>query len=414
MRGPVNFLVELKEGLAIAWDAIYANKLRSLLTTLGIIIGIGTVSLMGAAIDSLNGAFHKSISILGADTLYVQRFHWFIDSEVEWQKMQRRPDITREQARELVDHLNGVRGAAPQVGVQQTVRYGNKFATGVYICGTTDQFLTVRQFTIGEGRFISPEESDGGRPVCVLGLAVATNLFPTEPAIGKRISIGPRRLEVIGVLEKQGSFLGLISLDNQVIIPIQQLMTGYQRDPDFTIEVKALSVASLDDTEEEIRGLMRKIRHLAPGDPDNFSVNRQELFVKNFNKVGGVIAAAGLVITSLSLFVGGIGIMNIMFVSVAERTREIGVRKAIGAKRSTILLQFLIEAATICLLGGLVGMGLSFGLTFVISQFMFTMKMSVPVMIIAIAVSLVTGVLSGFFPAWRAARMDPVEALRNE
>jgi putative ABC transport system permease protein len=155
------------------------------------------------------------------------------------------------------------------------------------------------------------------------------------------------------------------------------------------------------------------VRHVAPGDPDDFAINQQEQFVTMFNKVAGTIGIVGLLITGLSLFVGGIGIMNIMFVSVAERTREIGVRKAIGAKRRTILLQFLIEAATICTLGGLIGLGITYLLTFAVARFL-PVRMSLPVVLAAIAVSILTGVISGFLPAWRAARMNPVDALRNE
>jgi putative ABC transport system permease protein len=169
----------------------------------------------------------------------------------------------------------------------------------------------------------------------------------------------------------------------------------------------------LEDAREELRGVLRKIRHVAPGDPDDFAINQQEQVIQMFNRLAGTIAAVGLSVTGLSLFVGGIGIMNIMFVSVAERTREIGVRKAIGAKRRTILMQFLIEAASICLLGGLVGLGIAFGLTLLMSRF-FPASLSLPVTVLALLVSLLTGVVSGFLPAWRAARMDPVEALRNE
>jgi putative ABC transport system permease protein len=362
----------------------------------------------------MNKAFHKNIAVIGIDTLFVNRIGWVLNSDVDWEKMLRRPSITREQARAVEAQMTGVRGVAPRVDINQTVRYKDKSASGVHIIGTTDQFLAISSFSIGEGRFISPSEAQGGRPVCVIGLDVATNFFATETPLGKTIRIGARKLEVIGVLEKQGTFLGLESLDNEVIIPVQQLMIGYWRNPDFTVQVKVNSVTEMDNEEEELRGIMRKVRHIAPGDADDFTINRQEQFVSLFNSVAGTIAAVGLVITGLSLFVGGIGIMNIMFVSVAERTREIGVRKAIGAKRRTILLQFLIEAATICLLGGLVGLVLTYGATLVISQLLIEMNMSLPIMALAILVSLLTGVVSGFLPAWRAARMDPVEALRNE
>jgi len=410
----LNFFTELFEGLGIAWDAIRANKLRSALTTLGIIIGVVTVTLMATAIDSLDRAFHKSIAAIGADTLFVNRIGWILDSEVDWEKMWRRNAITLDQVRMVEQQMTHVVGVAPIFATRQTVRYKDKLASGVTIIGTSDQFLQTSSFTMGEGHFITPADSSGGRPVCVIGLEVATNLFPRETALGKQIRIGGRRLEIIGVLERQGSFLGLESLDNEVFIPIQQLLIGYNRNPDFTIRIKVTDVKELDDDEEELRGIIRKARHVAPTAPDDFTINRQEQFVKAFNRVAGTIAAVGLLITGLSLFVGGIGIMNIMFVSVAERTREIGVRKAIGAKRRTILMQFLIEAATICLLGGLFALAITYAVTLVISKLAFTMNLSLPVMGLAILVSLLTGLASGFFPAWRAARMDPVEALRNE
>jgi len=410
----MNFFTEIKEGLAIAWEAVRANKLRSALTTLGIVIGVVTVTLMGTAIDSLNKAFHKNISFIGEDTFYVSRMNWMVDSEVEYVKMMRRHEVTMEQVRAVEQQMQDALGVSPVVGMSQTVRYKDKSATGVQIIGTSDQYQATGSFMVGVGRFITPEESNGGRPVCVIGLDVATNLFGMESPLGKRIRIGARQLEVIGVLDKQGSFLGMQSLDNQVIIPVQQLLIGYWRNPDFTIKVRINDVKQMDNAEEELRGIMRKVRHVPPGDPDDFAINRQEQFVKSFNSVAGVIAAVGLLITGLSLFVGGIGIMNIMFVSVAERTKEIGVRKAIGAKRRTILLQFLIEAATICLLGGLVGLVITYASTLIISQLFITMNMSLPIMGLALLVSLLTGLASGFFPAWRAARMDPVDALRSE
>jgi putative ABC transport system permease protein len=409
----VNFFIELKEGLSIAWDAIRGNKMRSVLTTLGIVIGIVTVTLMGTAIDGMNKAFHKSISIIGADTLFVDRFSWFMNSEEEWNKVRKRREITLTQARALESQLTLARAVAPVVMTGQMVRYKNKSASGVQIIGTTDQYLFTSGFSVADGRFITESEAEGGRPVCVIGNDVATNLFQAESPLGQRIKVGARSLEVIGVLTKQGKLLGIASLDNEVIIPIHQLLMNYWRNPDFQIQIKVRDVAQLDEAKEEVRGVMRKVRHLAPGDGDDFSINQQDQFVSMFNRVAGTIAAVGLLITSLSLFVGGIGIMNIMFVSVAERTKEIGVRKAIGAKRRTILMQFLIEAAAICLCGGLLGLMITYPLTLIADRWL-PMSMSLPVMGLAILVSLITGLISGFLPAWRAARMDPVEALRNE
>ena len=204
-----------------------------------------------------------------------------------------------------------------------------------------------------------------------------------------------------------------MSLDNRVVIPAKQFVAWFWSDPSYDIQVKVADLKKLDDTRAELRGVMRKTRRLAPADPDDFTINQQEEFITRFHNVAGTIATVGLFITGLSLFVGGIGIMNIMFVSVAERTREIGIRKAIGAKRRTILVQFLAEAASICLLGGLVGLAIAYPLTLLLATFM-PATMSIPIVGIALLVSLLTGVASGFFPAWRAARMNPVDALRNE
>jgi putative ABC transport system permease protein len=308
------------------------------------------------------------------------------------------------------------RAVAPAVYSRQTVIYKDHLARRVQVIGTTDQLLETDGLSIAQGRFITSAEADGGRPVCVLGNDVWTNLFRLEPAIGKKVTIGDRKLEVVGILDKRGSFLGMESFDNQVIIPVQQFLIGYTRHPNFDINVKVLDASKLGDWREELEGVMRKARHIAPGDPDDFAINQQDEFVKFFNRVTGTIATVGLLITGMSLFVGGIGIMNIMFVSVAERTREIGVRKAIGARNRTIMIQFLIEAAAICLIGGAVGMAITYGLTRFVAQFWsyFPINMSLPVVALAIVMSVLTGVTSGFLPAWRAARMNPVDALRNE
>jgi putative ABC transport system permease protein len=215
-------------------------------------------------------------------------------------------------------------------------------------------------------------------------------------------------------MEKQGNILGW-SLDNRVFIPIREFLTDIWNKPYIDlIDIKANGLAQLDEAREELRQTLRHIRHLKPDQPDDFSINQQDQFVKWFHQQTATIAVIGLFVTSLSLFVGGIGIMNIMFVSVVERTREIGVRKAIGAKRRTILLQFLTEAACICLFGGMIGLSLAWLITLAVTKWLFPASLSLNIAAIAVLVSLLTGVVSGFMPAWRAARMDPVEALRSE
>ncbi|MDH7503182.1 MAG: ABC transporter permease [Verrucomicrobiota bacterium] len=409
----MRFIIELHEALLIAWDAVRANKLRAGLTTLGIVVGIVTVTLMGTAIQGIQRGFRQSISVLGTDVLYVQRFDWFINSHAEWLRQQRRREITWSQFKALERQLNSARAVAPMVDIREAVKYKNRSATGVTIIGTTDQFLVTGGVGISEGRFITPEESEGGRPVCVVGAQTATNLFRGEPILGSRVYVGGHPFEVVGVLEKQGEFLGAFSLDNQVVIPIGQLTAHFVPFPDYTIQVKVGDESRLEDVREEVRGLMRKIRHVQPGDDDDFAINQQDQFIKTFNRVTGVIATVGLFITGLSLFVGGIGIMNIMFVSVAERTREIGIRKAIGAKRRNILIQFLLESMCICLFGGCIGLALAAPLTLALRRLM-PATMSFGLVGLSLGVSLVVGVIAGFMPAWRAARLNPVEALRNE
>jgi putative ABC transport system permease protein len=409
----MNLLAEFREGLGISWDAIRANKLRSILTTLGIVIGIVTVTLMGAAIQGLNRAFLKSISAIGADVFYVQRGSWLTHSQDDWLKERKRRPIKLPEAEALAHQLTLAAAVAPVADDTAPVKYKNRSASGVTIIGTTEEYRLTSGVEIAQGRFLSAADSAGGRPVCVLGSEVATNLFIYESPVGNRVNIAGQSYEVVGVLTKRGSFLGIESLDNRVILPLRKYIGAVENNPNIDIQVKASQLVGIDEAREELRQIMRRVRRLAPNDPDDFAINQQDQFVEMFHRVAGTIALIGLFVTGLSLFVGGIGIMNIMFVSVTERTREIGIRKAIGAKRRTILLQFLTEAVCICLIGGSIGLVIAGGLTFVVEKVLPT-AMSPVLVAIAVLVSLLTGVVSGFSPAWRAARMDPVEALRSE
>jgi len=213
-------------------------------------------------------------------------------------------------------------------------------------------------------------------------------------------------------LEKFGKFL-FANMDAQIIVPITRFVSEMSRRPYVFLMVKVRDPKQMDEAREELRGILRKIRRVAPGAEDDFSINQQEQLIKTFHRVGGIIATVGVFITGLSLFVGGIGIMNIMFVSVAERTREIGVRKAIGAKRRTILIQFLMEAGIVCLLGGVVALGIAWPATLALKTWL-PATLSPQVAGLALLMALLTGVISGFLPAWRAARMNPVDALRSE
>jgi putative ABC transport system permease protein len=411
----MNVIDETVEGARIAWDAIRANKLRSVLTTVGVVIGIVTVSLMATALEQLDRSFREAISFLGTDVLYVDQREWFIDSDRRWEQAGKRSKITLRQARALERDLGMVRGVAPTVTANiDSARHAGRSSGSVTLIGTTEQFLITGGNTLSMGRFMTKAEADGSRDVCVIGFEIAEKLFPGESPLGQMLHLGERTATVIGVFAKRGTVFGQMSLDSQVIIPIGRIIREFRWDPSCTIQVKVGDTARIEAAREEVRGLMRKIRRIAPGRPDDFAINQQEQLVGQFGKVSAVIATCGFFITGLSLFVGGIGIMNIMFVSVAERTREIGIRKAIGARRRTILFQFLLEAAGICLLGGLLALGLVTATIAIARHYIPGVTLSLSVIILALSVALVTGIVSGFLPAWRASRLSPVEALRQE
>ena len=409
----MNFFSEIREGLGISWAALRANKMRSVLATLGIVIGILTVTLMGAAINGLNQAFIRNVSSLGANVFYVSRYKWFNSSYADWMSMRRRPQITLADSENVARLLTFAQAVAPVAYDEDPVKYKTRSADSVEIIGTTESYLQTSAVDIADGRFMTAADAEGTQPICVIGNDVATNLFRGESPLGKRIRIEDESFQVVGVLQKQGMMFGN-SLDNRIVVPLREFLTEIWSRPNMEIQVKDSTVARLDEAQEELRQVMRQVRHLRPDQPDNFSINQQDQIVTWFHAQTAVIAIIGLFVTSLALFVGGIGIMNIMFVSVAERTREIGVRKAIGAKRHSILLQFLIEAATICLFGGFIALAIAWIATLAVTKWMFPANLSAGIVIISVMVSVMTGVISGFLPAWRAARMDPVEALRSE
>jgi len=406
----MSFFSEFYEGLRIALAAIWANKLRSSLTTLGVVIGILTVSLMAAALEGLRQKFLNSISGLGSDVFFIEKFPW--DSPTPWWKLRNRRDFELRYAKAIAEESKHALAVSVECSGNWPVKYLDRSASSVWVVGNTEQSALVRQLTVKHGRFFSEAEVTGARPVCVLGAEIAGRLFPGESGIGNKIKVGETTFEVIGVLDKFGEFL-FVNMDNQVIIPITRFITDFWRRPYVFFMVKVRDAKQMDEAREELRGILRRLRRVPPGEPDDFAINEQEIIVKAFNRVGGVIASVGLFVTGLSLFVGGIGIMNIMFVSVTERTREIGIRKAIGAKRRAIMIQFLLEAAILCLLGGLMGLGLAYGATLGLKRFL-PASLSPVIAALGLLVSLLTGLAAGFMPAYRAARMNPVDALRAE
>ncbi|MBW7895263.1 MAG: ABC transporter permease [Opitutaceae bacterium] len=413
-------LGEFNESFRIAFAQIRANKMRSVLTALGVIIGIVAVTLMGTAIKGIDRGFENSLAMLGDDVLYVQKWPW--RGVEDWWNYQNRPPIRPEMAEQLNRVIEGTPNsllevAVPVAGRGATVQAGANLVNGVTIIGTTDLYSRMLSADFSAGRLFNSTESAAGRLVCVLGFDVAEALFPGRTALDQTVRIKGQPFTVVGVIAKQGAFLGLFSFDSQAIIPLNAYRKYFGFNANSSqLRVKVRDKTRLIEAVEELTGAMRRVRGQLPGERDNFSVNQQQAFKEQLDPIKKGIAMAGLFITGLSLFVGAIGIMNITFVSVKERTKEIGTRKALGARRRTILLQFLIEAVSICLIGGVAGLILTFGLAVGIKSAMPSLPIvfSFGLVVISMTVSVATGIISGFAPAWGASRLDPVVALRYE
>ncbi|MBI9072081.1 MAG: ABC transporter permease [Melioribacteraceae bacterium] len=411
-----NYLFELKEGLLISLLAIRANKIRSVLTTLGIIIGVWAVVTMSTAIKGIDIAFQTGVSSLGSDNLYIDKWSWF-SNDVPWWELRNRKNITMDDFEKYKNQAKLPLAVAPSTNTRRTLKYEDKVVEFMNITATTNDYIRTTNLDLADGRFFNELESRGNRNVVVLGSEVAKKLFPLGNGISKNVKIKGTKFKVVGVLEEKGSWvMGNWNPDNQAYLPIGALFKyfGNENYRSITINVRAPNSLMVAEVKEEAIGIMRKVRSLAYSDKNDFSINEQSGLLGEIDKSVGVIQVAGIFITGLALFVGAIGIMNIMFVSVKERTREIGIRKAIGAKSRTILAQFISEAAIICLLGGMIGLLLAVISSMVMAKFDFPSTVQVDAVLLAVLISIFTGIISGFAPAYTAAKMDPVEALRYE
>jgi putative ABC transport system permease protein len=412
-------LYELVESWKIAAAQMHANKTRSALTALGVVIGIVAVTLMGTAINAISTGFDKSMAVLGEDVLYVNRVSWIRSDD--WWKYRGRKKIKTEYADQVnrviaATPTSNLIAAVPTSSILKSVKHGENNVSNVYVLGTTSNFILTSTVDCAEGRFMNEVESRGGANVCVIGYDVADALFPSGGALDQMVLISGEPFKVIGVNTRQGTFLGLFSWDSMVAVPLPAFKKYFSAKAESDIRVKVKDKSKLAEATDELTGIMRRIRGLPPEKTDDFSVNEQQAFKSTLGPVQASIAIAGLFITGLSLFVGAIGIMNITFVSVKERTKEIGTRKALGARRRTILLQFLIESTSICLLGGVIGLTISYIMCLGTAAAFpsFPIHFSFALVVTSMVVSVMTGLVSGFAPAWTASRLDPVQALRYE
>ena len=411
------FVFEVIEGVRIAGQAIWANKMRSTLTTLGVIIGIAAVTLMATVINGLDQEFDKALSQLGTDVLYVDQFPWGQNADREWWRLRNRPGIQPALAQTIQERSRFTETAAPMADTDRRVTYRVQ-EIEAEIMGSPPQYGRIRNVELSTGRFYTQAEERASRHVCVIGATIAEELFPAITPLGKEIKMGSVPCTVIGVQTKKGDsmFGGPGSPDERVLIPFNTYdkAFGVSRRWGVNVMAKVSSPDLMDRAEEELTGVVRTARGVPPGEPNNFAINDQQQVMDSFASVRIAIYGVGLFLTGLALVVGGIGVMNIMFVSVRERTKEIGIRKAVGAKQRTILFQFLVEAVIVCLIGGVIGLGVSALGAMGVSALGLTASLPMQTIVVAFGICVGVGILFGIAPAWQAATADPIEALRYE
>jgi len=389
------------ENFRISLGSIFANKTRSILTALGIVIGVLSVTLMGTLISGLDKTFEKSMAGFRSDVLLLSRMEWF-SGDTDWWEMRNRPRMKEDYGQKLLARSQFVEAVAPVSERGGSIIRDDRRIDSRFF-GTTTSYLATNSSTeIEQGRFFTDGENRSGARVLVIGGDVADALFPNEDPLDKYVKIGNYKFRVIGILKKMGKFMGMFSMDNQATMPMGTYKRLYARRGWMTLRVK-VNTTDVETAKGDVRGIIRNIRRLKPTEKDNFGINQSSTLEAQYKAIKLAIGGTGIFITALSLIVGGIG----------ERTREIGVRKALGATKNMILGQFLMEAIMICLIAGLFGMGIAYGLSIIINNF-FPSSMPMGLAVGAIILSVIIGVISGLVPSYRAARLDPIDALRYE
>ncbi len=408
--------MNLTQTLAISLQSLKNNKLRTALTILGVVVGIFSIIVIMTVITMLQNSIESGLSQLSKNTFQIQKHDPTVGGGGHMRDRSRR-DITIEEANRLKESLTQAR----YIGAEQwqfgiVVKYGNRETNpNIQVAGITTDAMMTNNWVVAEGRSLRENDIDNSRNVCIMGQDVVSRLFPNIDPLGQTVRVDGRPFLVIGVLERQPSLFGQ-SRDNYIIIPISSWQSMYgKRSRSINITVMSHSMEDYNDLIESAIGHFRQIRRNAPGQPNDFFIFSNESMIGMVNNITEPIKYGALAVSVIALLAAGVGIMNIMLVSVTERTKEIGIRKAVGAKKSHILIQFLIEAVILCILGGLLGIILGVSIGNLAGSFLEAQR-AVPVdwVIIGISLCIVVGVIFGTYPAYKAANLDPIEALRYE
>ena len=408
----------IRESFLFAYDALRQNKLRTLLSLLGVTIGIFTIIAVFSAVDTLRNNLQKSVNKLGSNSIYVQKWPWVGEDNFPWWKYMQRPVPKLRDFEQLSRRSQTAKALSYEISIDnRTVKYGSNTVDGAQIDAVSHDHDKTWNFDFLDGRYFTDIESRTGAPVTVVGYDIADNLFPNGNAVGKQIKIMGRKVNIIGVFTKEGKDMLGISSDNEILLPLnfaKNVIDIENEKYNPNIIVRGKDNLSDVEVESEIRGLMRSIHSIRPGAEDDFSLNKSSILSNQLDQLFGIVNVAGAIIGGFSILVGGFGIANIMFVSVKERTNIIGIQKSLGAKNYFILLQFLIEAVALCLMGGFMGLFLVYiGTVVVKSAADLEIVLDSGNVIFGIGISVAIGMISGIVPAWFASRLDPVEAIRT-